>query len=93
MAHPSPKGKAIPAAPTLKAGRQLLTRYRRSTSRPTRKRKSTKPRLATRVRFGMEATGKIASVKPGIRPMTEGPSRIPPMTSAMTRGCRIRERG
>ena len=41
----------------------------------------------------MEAGGKIASVKPGARPRTEGPRRMPPMTSAITRGCLILERG
>ena len=42
---------------------------------------------------GMEAAGKMALVKPGARPRTEGPSSIPPMTSAMTLGCLILERG
>ncbi len=41
----------------------------------------------------MEAAGKMVSVKPGIRPMTEGPSKMPPMTSAITRGWRSLERG
>jgi len=41
----------------------------------------------------MEAAGKMALVKPGMRPKTEGPRRMPPMTSAMTRGWRILERG
>lgn len=93
MAAPRPKGNAIPAAPTLSATFQLLTKKRRSTSRPTRKRKSTKPRFATRDKLGMDAAGNIAAVNPGILPITDGPSRIPPMTSAMTRGWRILESG
>nr|POF24725.1 hypothetical protein CFP56_71700 [Quercus suber] len=86
MAYPRPKGKAIPAVPTLSATFQLLAAYRRSTSKPTKKRKSTNPKFATRVRLGILAVGKMASEKPGMRPMTEGPSKIPPTTSAMTRG-------
>ena len=93
MAQPSPNGKAMPARPTLTADLQLLMRNRISTSSPTRNRKRTSPRLAMRLRLGIEAVGKMASVKPGMRPMTDGPSRIPPMTSAITRGCRMRERG
>ena len=41
----------------------------------------------------MDAVGKMAAVKPGILPHTEGPSRIPPMISAMTLGCFILDRG
>ena len=93
IAHPSPKGRAIPAAPTLSAMRQFLTRRRKSTSSPTRKRKRIRPTLAAADSVGMEARGKMALVKPGARPRTEGPSRIPPMTSAMTLGCLIMERG
>ena len=37
MALPRPNGKAMPAAETLAATRQLLMRKRRSVSRPTRK--------------------------------------------------------
>ena len=91
--QPKPKGRAIPAAPTLSAIRQLERRRRRSTSSPTRKRKSMRPTLAAIDNVGMEAVGKMASVKPGTRPNTEGPRRIPPMTSAMTRGWRNLERG
>jgi hypothetical protein len=83
----------MPARPTLAAILQLLARYLRSTSSPTRKRNNTRPRFATKVRLGMEAAGKMALVKPGILPNTEGPRRIPTMTSAMTRGCRSLERG
>ena len=93
MAQPSPKGRAIPAAPTLSAIRQLLTRNLKSTSRPTRNKNSTRPKFAARVRAGSEAVGKMASLKPGIRPMTDGPSKIPAMTSAMTRGWRSRDKG
>jgi hypothetical protein len=42
---------------------------------------------------GREATGKMVSLKPGIRPMAVGPRRIPPMTSAMTLGWRNLESG
>ena len=52
-----------------------------------------RPTLAAVDSVGMEAGGKMALVKPGARPRTEGPSSIPPMTSAMTRGCLILERG
>ena len=93
MAHPKPNGRAMPARPTLRAILQLDTSRRRSTSRPTRKRNSISPMLAASERVGIEAAGKMASVKPGARPRTEGPSRMPPMTSAMTRGWRILERG
>jgi len=34
----------------------------------------------------MALAGKMAFWKPGMRIMTDGPNRIPPMTSAMTRG-------
>ncbi len=51
------------------------------------------PTLAARLKVGIEAVGKMASVKPGMRPMTDGPRSMPPITSAMTRGCRIFERG
>ena len=93
MPQPSPKGIAMPAAPTLRAIRQFDTRSRRSTSSPTRKRKRIRPTFAAIESAGMEAVGKIASVKPGMRPNTEGPSNIPPMTSAITLGCLILERG
>jgi len=93
IAHPRPNGSAIPAAPTLTATFQLLTKYRRSTSRPTKKRNRMSPKLATRLRPGIAGVGKMACVKPGIRPMTEGPRRTPPSTSAITRGWRRRARG
>lgn len=63
MAQPRPNGNAIPAKPTLAAILQLLVRYLRSTSSPTRNKKSTNPRLATRVKLGIESVGKIVSVK------------------------------
>ena len=93
MAHPKPNGNAIPATPTLTASLQLLTKYLKSTSKPTRNKNNTSPRFATSDRFGIDSVGNIASVKPGIRPMTDGPRRIPPMTSAMTRGCHKRDSG
>jgi len=93
IAQPSPNGMAIPAKPTLAAILQLLARYLRSTSRPTRNRKRTRPRLATSVKFGMEAAGNIADVNPGILPNTDGPSKMPTMTSAITLGCRSFESG
>ena len=49
--------------------------------------------LAAVESVGMEAAGKMALVKPGARPRTEGPSSMPPMTSAMTLGCLILDRG
>ncbi len=93
MAHPNPNGSAIPAAPTLSAIRQLESRSRKSTSRPTKNRNNMRPRLAAVFRTGIEAVGNMAAVNPGIRPKTEGPRRMPPMISAMTRGCLILERG
>ena len=41
----------------------------------------------------MDSCGKMVARKFGIRPITEGPSMIPPTTSATTRGWRILERG
>lgn len=79
---------AIPRAPTLKAIRQLLARNRKSTSRPTRNKNKTNPRLAASVKAGMDAVGKMCAVKPGILPIIEGPRIMPVMTSAMTRGWR-----
>jgi hypothetical protein len=67
-----PKGSIIPRAPTVAAVFQLLTRNLISASRPTRKRKKTSPMLATRLRGGIDAVGKIVEVKPGIWPMTDG---------------------
>ena len=93
MAHPSPNGRAMPAAPTLNAIRQLRSRSRRSTSSPTKNRNRMRPRLATLVRLGIDSFGKMWFVKPGILPKTEGPSRMPPMISAMTRGCLILDSG
>lgn len=93
MAHPRPNGRIIPAADTLAATRKLLNRKRRSVSRPTRNKNRIRPRFATRFRLGIEASGKMASVKPGMRPMTEGPRMTPPITSAMTRGWRILDSG
>lgn len=43
--------------------------------------------------MGIEAAGKMASLNPGMWPITDGPRMIPPMTSAMTRGWRILDRG
>jgi hypothetical protein len=86
MPHPRPKGRIIPARPTERATRQFLMNMWRSVSRATRKRKRMRPRLATRLRMGRLASGKMAALKPGICAMTEGPRMMPPMTSAMTRG-------
>lgn len=93
MPQPNPNGIAMPAAPTLKAIRQFNTRSRRSTSSPTRKRNRIRPTLAAIEKAGIEAAGNMAFVKPGMRPNTEGPSSMPPMTSAITLGCLILERG
>lgn len=90
---PRPKGRIMPSALTDRATFQLLNKKRRSTSSPTRNKKSTKPMLATSAKLGMASVGKIAFVKPGMRPMIEGPRTIPPMTSAMTLGWRSLERG
>jgi hypothetical protein len=45
------------------------------------------------LRTGIDAAGNMASVKPGIRPITDGPSKIPPSTSPTTRGWRRYPRG
>jgi hypothetical protein len=52
-----------------------------------------RPRLATSERFGIDASGKMASLNPGTRPITEGPRTMPPTTSAMTLGWRSFDRG
>jgi hypothetical protein len=63
-----------------------------SISRPTRKRNNTSPMVLVRPSIAIPSFGKMAAVKPGMWPMTDGPSRTPPMTSAITRGWWIRER-
>ena len=93
IAQPRPKGKIIPARPTLSATLQLDKNILILTSRPTRKRNNISPRFATRLRFGFAAVGKMAFWKPGMRIITDGPSMIPPRTSAITRGWRSLERG
>ena len=52
-----------------------------------------RPRFAATLNAGMEAVGKMAAVKPGMRPMMLGPRMMPVMTSAITRGWRSLERG
>jgi len=93
MAHPSPNGMAMLAMPTLSAIFQLLSKKRRSTSKPMMNRNKVRPRLATRFRLVIDADGKMESLNPGIRPMTEGPRMMPPRISDITRGWRIFERG
>ena len=93
IAQPKPNGTTMPTKLTPAAIFQFLERNRRSTSRPTRNRNRTKPRLATVERMGIVSVGKMCLVKPGTLPMTEGPRIIPPMTSAITRGWRIRDNG
>jgi hypothetical protein len=83
----------MPPTLTAKAMRQLLARKRTSTSRPTRNKNKIRPRFATKARFGIADVGKMAFVNPGILPNTEGPSRIPPITSAITRGCLSNDSG
>lgn len=86
MATPSAKGITMPAKETLSAIFQLLVKRRISTSSATRNRKMMRARFATLLSTGIESVGKMDAWKLGMRIMTEGPSRIPPMTSAMTRG-------
>jgi hypothetical protein len=93
IAHPRPKGRIIPASPTLNATLQFDLNNRMSTSRATRNKNSIRPKFATRVNIGIEAVGKMAFWKPGIRIITDGPRIIPPMTSAITLGWRSLERG
>jgi hypothetical protein len=47
---------------------KLRRRREKSTSRPTMKRKRTRPRFATRLMKGTEGAGKTEEVKPGMRP-------------------------
>lgn len=42
--------------------------------------------LAIRFRYEIDWVGKMRYEKSGMRPKTVGPSRMPPMTSAMTLG-------
>jgi hypothetical protein len=83
----------MPSSDTLAAIRQLDTKNRTSVSRPTRNRKNINPKLATAFKVGIEAVGNMVLVKLGIWPSTDGPRRMPPMTSAITRGWRILESG
>lgn len=83
-AAPIPKGIMSPHNDTPIADLAFFLKILKSASNPTKKRKRTKPMFATRVRFGIDTGGKIAAMKPGIRPMMEGPRTIPPMTSLMT---------
>ncbi len=39
----------------------------------------------------MELLGKMLRVKPGTKPITEGPSKMPVMTSAITLGSGVTE--
>lgn len=57
------------------------------------KRNNVRPMFATRLRFVIEAAGKMEVWNPGMRPMTDGPRMIPPIISDMTLGWRILERG
>ena len=93
MAQPKPKGRIMPAADTLSAILQFLIKVLRFVSTPIMNKKRTNPKLATRLSVGRDSGGKMACRNPGILPITEGPNRIPPITSDITRGCRILERG
>src|SRR5262249_45021830 len=70
IAHPIPKGRTIPTVLTPSATRIFRNIIRRSTSNPTMNRKKTRPRLATRFKFGRAAAGKMVSENPGILPIT-----------------------
>jgi len=59
-----------------------------SNSKPTKNKKNTKPKLAAAYKAGKEDAGKKISVNFGIFPKADGPNIIPPITSAMTLGCR-----
>ena len=48
--------------------------------------------LAIRFRYEIDWVGKMRYEKSGMRPKTVGPSRMPPMTSAITLGWLIRPR-
>jgi hypothetical protein len=69
-----------------KAFLEFLFRRPVSISRPTINIKMIKPTLAITLKVFIELSGKIAFVKPGTLPKTEGPNRIPVITSAITAG-------
>jgi hypothetical protein len=93
IAHPIANGIAILAKPTLSAIFQFDNRNRRSTSSPMMNKNKVRPRFATKLRLVIDSAGKMDCLKPGIRPMTDGPRMMPPMISDITRGWRILERG
>ncbi|KAH3682531.1 hypothetical protein WICPIJ_006504 [Wickerhamomyces pijperi] len=90
MAHPNPNGIAMLTNPTLSAILAFFLMNSISTSNPTKNKNKMTPKLAIKLRSGIEGLGKQVDVKLGIRPKTEGPKRIPAMTSEMTRGCLIK---
>ncbi len=52
---------------------------------------STRPSWLSSVSTGIEPAGNSVAIAPGqIQPRNEGPSRMPPTTSAMTSGCPMR---
>jgi len=71
---PIPKGKAIPARATVAERRAFLLITPESISSPTMNRKRQSPMCATRLRYERDASGKMCSVNPGIRPKAVGPS-------------------
>lgn len=71
-----PKGKHIPARAMVTDVRALRLIIAVSISRPTRNKNKHSPMLAVSDRYGLESSGKMCSVKPGIRPKAVGPREI-----------------
>ena len=81
------KGMTIEATEMTAVRFHSATISSKSNSRPIKFIKKMRPRFAMTLKLGRAEGGKMFSVKPGTRPMTVGPSKIPEMTSAMTEGC------
>ena len=68
MATPKPNGSIMPARAIEAERRQLRLITPASISRPTKKRKRQRPILAVKLRNGSDESGKMCSVKLGMRP-------------------------
>ena len=78
MPIPNRKGRVIPAKAILRAFFPVLRRDLGSNSRPTRKRKKRRPRLAKVSNTVRLLAGKIVFKYFVLRPRAEGPSSMPP---------------
>ena len=68
------KRKVDPAWLRISSTLRAFREWRMTYSRPTKKRKSTRPSSETRLRNGKLGSGKMCSVKPGILPNAVGPT-------------------